>query len=88
MTSSTEPSLATVTYTDRRQIDDAPFPTAVGRSVGTSTLKVNGWLALVKLDDENFLKMYAQAPRGFEQQYLEKVIAPLLRSVVYKPANQ
>jgi hypothetical protein len=43
---------------------------------------------LVKLDEENFLTMYAQAPRGFEQQHLEKVIAPLLRSVVYKPANQ
>ncbi len=70
------------------EVDNTPYPTAVGRSFGRGKLRINGWMAFVKLDEDNFLTVYAQAPRGFEQPYRDLVLIPLLRSLAYTPAGK
>src|SRR5262249_20101051 len=45
---------------DPKVIDDAPFATAVGRSLGKGQFKINGWMAFIAIDDDNFLLVFAQ----------------------------
>jgi hypothetical protein len=69
------------------QVDNTPYPTAIGRSLGRGKLKINGWMAFVKIDDDTFLTVYAQAPRGSEDSYLLSVVVPLLKSLDATPAR-
>lgn len=66
-------------------LDAMPYPTAIGRSLGRGKLKINGWLALVELDDNDFLIIYAQAPRGAELEFSAKVLVPMLKSIKVIP---
>src|SRR5262249_29066327 len=51
-----------------QEIDSAPYPSAIGRSLANTQLKINGWLVLVQLDTDNYLEIYYQAPRGHEDE--------------------
>src|SRR5258708_3291650 len=66
------------------QIHDAPYLSAIGRSRGNTSLKVNGWLLLIELDNQNFLEVIAQAPRGAEDDYRNYVLLPLVESITYQ----
>lgn len=70
--------------TDATIYDKAPFPTVYGRSTGESQFTpINGWVAIVVLDDDNFLLITASAPRGHEDEYLNTVVLRLLGSIKY-----
>ncbi len=73
---------------DAKEVDGAPYPTAYGRSVGKGKIKVNGWMAFVVLDENTFLSIFFQAPRGAETPYLNQVVLPMLKSLNYKPSGQ
>jgi serine/threonine protein kinase len=66
-----------------RELQGMPYPSAVGRSLGQGTIKVNGWIALTALDNDNFLMFLAQSPRGSEPQYLNGVLTPLIKSLKF-----
>ncbi len=65
------------------EIQGAPYPSAIGRSLGNTSLKVNGWLGFVQLDADNYLEFFFQAPRGGEDQYRDDVVIPLIQSLNY-----
>ncbi len=65
-------------------VDGAPFPAVYGRAKGIgSGLPVNGWLALVTLDEGNVLFITAQALPGKEQEFLDTIVVPIIRSLEY-----
>ncbi len=70
-----------------RELPDAPYPTALGRALGQGGLNTNGWLVFVILDNDNFLTIVAQAPRGYETQYLNGVVVPIVKSLKYTSAS-
>ena len=68
-----------------KEIEGAPYPSAIGRSLANTQLKVNGWLVLVQLDTDNYLEFICQAPRGHEDKYRDDVVIPMIESLDYTP---
>jgi hypothetical protein len=68
-----------------QEIDGAPYPSAIGRSLANTQLKVNGWLVFVQLDADNYLEFICQAPRGHEDEYRDKVVIPMIESLDFTP---
>ncbi|HLY24822.1 MAG TPA: protein kinase [Aggregatilineales bacterium] len=67
-----------------KEVDGAPYPSAIGRSLANTQMKINGWFVFVKLDEQNFLEILAQAPRGQEDAYRDQVIIPIVQSLQYQ----
>jgi serine/threonine protein kinase len=69
--------------------EDYPFivgrmQTDPARGVGTA-FGINGWSALVKLDENTFIIVYAQAVSSYENVFRDDLLLPMLRSIEYTP---
>jgi hypothetical protein len=66
---------------DPEEVEGMPYPTAIGRSLGKGSVKINGWLMLIKLSEDRYMEVFAQAPRGLEEEYRDKVLIPIMKSL-------